>query len=502
VSQFIRSFTFFRTDSGNEYLFDDITGVVLQIPAEISSQVKNILLNSATPTNALEKIFKQEAKERNYVEIYKILETLIFNFGAFYRLPIKTSTSEIEEDTLSHMILREGLYELLLEVTNNCNFRCRYCVFGGNYKDFRTHGYSYMTLETAIKAIDLYFEYLRAGALLNPMREPIIAFYGGEPLLNFKLIEKCVEYINQTYSDEFSPRYTITTNASLVTKKIAEFLIKNDFDVFISVDGPQEEHDKNRILSNGRGTFDLVMRGIFNIKEAQRKYGSNKEYFALITYDPKSNLYDIAKFFDKESPIRPIFANPVRSMGTTYYLSFTEEDYMNHKKMLQELFKKFLNDSRNGHKSAFSEILFGGPGSLMFYRNLLSRKNPIAIFTSTCIPGFKLYVTTSGKIQVCERAPPTTIIGDVDKGLDFSAIKTLIQRYFKLIVDKCNYCGLAHSCARCFAYLNSEDCGLFKRWVIEGLKTAFTIYENNPEYFERRLSVLKEKGGIYAVEIL
>ncbi|WP_258084225.1 radical SAM protein [Thermococcus thermotolerans] len=502
MPHFVRSFTFFRTDSGNEYLFDDITGVVLQIPSEISSRIKHILFDSTTPTEALVGIHKEVTKENSYAGIYKILETLISNFRAFYRFPLEISISEIEEDTLRYGILRDGLYELLLEVTNNCNFRCRYCVFGGNYEDFRTHGYSFMTLEIATKAIDLYFHYLKEGAFLNPKREPTIAFYGGEPLLNFKIIEKCVNYTNHKYSDEFTPQYTITTNAALINKRIAEFLVKNDFDVSISLDGPKKEHDRNRILPNGRGTFDLVMRGISNLKEAQKKYGSKKEYFALVTYDLKSNLYNIAKFFDKESPIRPIFVNPVRSMGTTYYLLFTEEDYINHERMLRELFKKFLNESTSIHKSVFLEILFGGPGTLMFYRNALSRKNPTAIFTSTCIPGFKWYVNTNGKIQVCERAPSSTIIGDVNKGLDFSAIKTLIQRYSKLITDKCNYCSLAHSCARCFAYLGSEDCSLFKRWVIDGLKTAFTIYEKNPEYFERRLSILKEKGGVYELENL
>lgn len=503
MSEFVPSFTFFRTDSGNEYLFDDITGVVLQIPPGISSRIKNILINSATPSEALVKIRKEVMKENDYHEIYKILETLISHFGAFYRLPTKTNPLEIKEDTLRHTILRDGLYELLLEVTTNCNFRCRYCVFGGSYRDFRTHGYSYMTLETAMKGIDLYFEYLREGALFNPMREPTIAFYGGEPLLNFKLIEKCVEYMNRAYSDEFALRYTITTNASLINKRIAEFLVKNNFDVFISLDGPKNEHDRNRVLSNGRGTFDLVMRGISNLKEAQREYGSNKEYFALVTYDIKSNLYAISKFFDNESPIRPIFVNPVRPLGTTYYYKFTQEDYINHKRMLRELFRIFIMNSKsNDNKSIFTEILFGGPATLVFYRNMLNRKNPVAMFTSTCVPGFKLYITTSGKIQVCERASSTTVIGDVDKGLDFSAIKTLIQKYFKLIMDKCNYCGLAYSCARCFAYLNSEDCGLFKRWVIEGLKTAFTIYESNPKYFEKRLSLLKDEGGFYAAEIL
>ncbi|GAB6134718.1 radical SAM protein [Thermococcus prieurii] len=502
MNKFIPSFIFFKTDSGTEYLFDDVTGIVLQIPRDVISKLKHILFDSTTPFEALTNIKKALDRDNEYPGMWIVLETLISNFGAFYRPLLELSDFELDEDVLKYMVLRDGLYEMLLEVTNNCNFRCRYCVFGGNYKDFRTHGYSYMTLETAIKAIDLYFEYLTEGALLNPMREPTIAFYGGEPLLNFKLIEKCVEYMNQTYSDGFTLRYTITTNASLITKKIAEFLVKNDFDVAISLDGPQEEHNRNRTLANGRGTFDLVMRGISNLKKAQREYGSNKEYFALITYDTKSNLHNIAKFFDEDSPIHPVFASPVRPMGTTYYFQFTRKDYETHEKMLQELFKKFLDDSRNGHKSAFSEILFGGPGSLMFYRNMLSRKNPTVIFTSTCIPGFKWYVTTGGKIQVCERAPSSTIIGDVDKGLDFSAIKTLIQRYSKLIMDKCNYCGLAHSCARCFAYMDSEDCSLFKRWVIDGLKTAFTIYENNPEYFEKRLSVLNERGGIYVLEVL
>ncbi|WP_456395156.1 radical SAM protein [Thermococcus sp.] len=501
MSKVILSFTFFRTDSGNEYLFDDITGIVLQIPPEISQRIKHAL-NSTTPTEALARIRKEKVKDDQYHGIYEILETLISHFGAFYRFPFKPHSFEMNDDMLWYMVLRDGLYELLLEVTNSCNFRCKYCVFGGNYKEFRTHGHSSMSKETATKAIDLYFHYLEEGALLNPTREPTIAFYGGEPLLNFKLIERCVEYINYEYSHEFSPRYTITTNAALINKKIAEFLVKNDFDISISLDGPQNEHDRNRVLSNGRGTFDLVMRGISNLKEAQKNYGSTKEYFALITYDLKSNLKSIKKFFDEESPIRPIFANPVRSMGTTYYLSFTTNDYITHERMLRELFREFLEDNKNTAHSVFLEILFGGSGTLMFYRNILNRKNPSTIFTSTCIPGFKWYVTTDGKIQVCERAPSNTIIGNVNTGLDFPAIKILLQKYFKLIETRCNYCSLAHSCARCFAYLGSEDCNLFRSWVIEGLKTAFTIYENNPKYFERRLSVIKEKGGIYGLENL
>jgi len=496
MPRFVPTFIFFQTDSGNEYLFDDITGVVLQIPSEISSRIKRILLDSTTPTEALFKIHHEATVKTNYLEIYKILEILISRFGAFYRLPLEISQFDVNADELRYMILKNGLYELLLEVTNNCNFRCKYCVFGGHYKDFRVHGHEFMTKETALKAIDLYFDYLEEGALLNPRREPTIAFYGGEPLLNFRLIEECVNYVKE-HSGEFTPKYTITTNGSLINRKIAEFLVKNDFDISISLDGPKTEHDRNRVLPNGRGTFDLVMRGISNLKKAQKKYGSKKEYFALVTYDPRSNLFRVSQFFEKDSPIRPIFINPVRPVGTSYYSQFTMEDYLHHEKMLRELFKKFLE---NNNPPLFLDILFGGPASLMFYRNLLSRRNPIAMFTSTCIPGFKLYITTKGKIQVCERAPASTEIGDINNGLEFSKMKALIREYSKFIADKCNYCNLAHSCARCFAYLGSEECDTFKRWVVNGLETAFTIYETNPGYFEKRLLALKERGGFYELE--
>lgn len=81
-----------------------------------------------------------------------------------------------------------------------------------------------------------------------------IGFYGGEPLLNFELIERAVEYAKKLFGEDMS--FAITTNATLVNDKIAEYFAKNNFNIIISLDGPQEMHDANRLMVNGTGSFE------------------------------------------------------------------------------------------------------------------------------------------------------------------------------------------------------------------------------------------------------
>ncbi len=59
--------------------------------------------------------------------------------------------------SLKKYLYRNGFNELILEVTTSCNLRCKYCVFSGNYDGQRNHGSEKMELETAIKAIKIYF---------------------------------------------------------------------------------------------------------------------------------------------------------------------------------------------------------------------------------------------------------------------------------------------------------------------------------------------------------
>jgi uncharacterized protein len=162
-----------------------------------------------------------------------------------------------------HDCLQDKISGISLHVSHDCNMNCSYCyadagTFGGNQM--------LMTSEVMRKAIDFTF----AGS--GNTEEVRIAFFGGEPLLNFGLINDAV-----SYSKDRAAKYGkminfgMTTNATLLTKKIIDFLVKENFSMLFSIDGPSIIHNKMRKFKGGKGSHSQVLR---NIKEYMR-LGSN-----------------------------------------------------------------------------------------------------------------------------------------------------------------------------------------------------------------------------------
>ncbi len=93
-------------------------------------------------------------------------------------------------------------------------------------------------------------------------RKTRVTFFGGEPLLNIKAIEKVSEKL-KNIDYEFS----IVTNGSLLTENIADKLYNYGLRyVQITLDGPENVHDKRRYFDDGRGSFNIIMK---NLKYAQ-----------------------------------------------------------------------------------------------------------------------------------------------------------------------------------------------------------------------------------------
>lgn len=136
---------------------------------------------------------------------------------------------------------------ITLAVTESCNLRCSYC-----YEDFKTA--RNMTRETARGIIDKEF-----GALDND--EAIcLDFFGGEPFVNFELIEFVTDYIESKYSN-CSYILFATTNGTLVHGTIQEWLKGHEnFVCGLSLDGTKEMHDLNRDNSYDRIDVDFFAR--------------------------------------------------------------------------------------------------------------------------------------------------------------------------------------------------------------------------------------------------
>ncbi len=155
-------------------------------------------------------------------------------------------------DTLNAM--NPGL-SIMVVLNLDCNFACTYC-YEGEMK-----GKLYMSDETADRLVDFIKENF-------PERKKslLIDFYGGEPLLSvglIKRISRALKAFTETRGAAYS--FTLVTNGSLLTRRIAEELVPLGLTgVKITLDGPAEIHDRCRPFASGRGSFDTI---IGNIKE-------------------------------------------------------------------------------------------------------------------------------------------------------------------------------------------------------------------------------------------
>lgn len=146
---------------------------------------------------------------------------------------------------------------IILMVVQECNLRCVYCY--GNGGEYTNKGI--MSEKTAFDSVDF---------LINNSddEELFITFFGGEPLLNFKLIKEVVEYCKKREIDTRKKfRYSITTNGTLINKEIEEFLKDNKFIIQISIDGEKEKHNANRYDINGIGSYETVIKKTENLRK-------------------------------------------------------------------------------------------------------------------------------------------------------------------------------------------------------------------------------------------
>jgi uncharacterized protein len=146
------------------------------------------------------------------------------------------------------------LQTLVLNLTNQCNLSCEYCYEFGEDKVSTPEGKpKFMDFETAKSSVDFLLQQ-SAGR-----RHVHITFFGGETLMNFPLLKQVVGYANeQVQAQSRLVDFSLTTNATLLTPAIIEFLSENRIGVTVSMDGPKEMHDKLRVFANGRGSYDIV----------------------------------------------------------------------------------------------------------------------------------------------------------------------------------------------------------------------------------------------------
>lgn len=123
-------------------------------------------------------------------------------------------------------------------------------------EEFRGFGTKNLDFETAKKGIDFVLEEYKKDKFS-------LTFYGGEPLVNFGVMKKSIEYTQERYP-HLKLHIAFTTNLTLLTEEMVEFFrgLQNvSMDIMCSLDGPRELHNKYRCYKGGKGSFDDAVKG-------------------------------------------------------------------------------------------------------------------------------------------------------------------------------------------------------------------------------------------------
>jgi len=317
-------------------------------------------------------------------------------------------------------------------VGSSCNLNCLYC-YQASVRDKK--GIKIMPISLLGEIIP---QVLKLGKSIR------FLWHGGEPLLAGLDFFKEVVNLQQYYkkSDQVIENH-IQTNATLINKSVAEFLIVNNFHAGTSLDGPEEVHNLTR-----NGSFKKVIQGIRNIQEAGGEVG------IIITLNRHNVDYPVEIW---ENLIKP------KKLARSWDINICTPTEISHLEpspekalfFLKTLFDLWLeNDDPQIYIKTFWIIL----------RALLGgRTKDCAFEYNKC--RFFMAIDEDGNVYPCNRflKRPVAFLGDIH---DSSVSEILNNKETRIFYDRMS--RLKPECKSC-KWLNICGGGCpFQRWLSSG----------------------------------
>lgn len=409
------------------YAFNvESTGFLLHIPTsrvfrtdDITKNIVNLLTRRASEEVVIQKLKYKYKEEKIQETIQELRDAELI--GADHSIDAEIAQKAWQD--------KFKVNYLMLILVGDCNLRCSYC--------FADQGHfgnapGFMSWEVAKACVDFTFNEPGNG-LYN------ICFFGGEPLLNFPLIKKTVLYARKQFSRlSKNIEFSVTTNGTLLTDEICEFLNENQFGVLISIDGPQHIHDRWRRFKSGRGSHTTVAGNIQRMLSCWDIKGR------------KSNLMGRATVTSWEPDLTKIIPY-LEGLGVP--LVAAEPVSIS---PLEESSYALMGDSLEQYKLSFEKLV-------KFYRNKILVGKPCAFHVlrqslKNIFEGQQKYyhcgagrhfktVAPNGDIYPCQRLTgyKDYRMGSVFTGIDDSAVKEFLP---KLVTEKetCRSCWARFFC--------------------------------------------------------
>lgn len=322
---------------------------------------------------------------------------------------------------------------LALCITGNCNFACKYCY--ASELDNNVH----MSKEIVDKAISL---------AADNNEKFILQITGGEPLLNKPLLKYIV---NKIRIENIPAIIQIQTNCSLMDDDTARFLNENKVAIGVSIDGRPQINDQLRLLKNGKGATNDILRGLEILKRNNISVGLT----CVVTDNNVKYLDGLVEFAYYLGNIRVIGFDLLRAQGRGSLLKPPDEhellSSLKKVKLKHSLLQKLtgINIKLSQKERAQVQILNDDKSNFNH---------------CYAVRGEAAFVAPDGKIYACSSFIGNNefYLGDVYNGIDKEKVNSLCYR----IKESMHFCTQCDDFSVCGG-------GCFARWYGSGCSTEY-----------------------------
>ncbi len=197
---------------------------------------------------------------------------------------------------------------ITLEAVKSCNIACTHCYCDNN-----------LNTQMDDAGFDNVIEHIHRYISENPFEEIHFIWHGGEPLLRGAgFYRRAVKKIRRRFPEQ-RLRHIIQTNGLLIDDDFCRLFKEHNFDIGVSIDGPQDLHDKLRIDKGGQGTHTAVLDKI----DLLAKHGITPGFTMVVSRHCLGHAERVYEFFrDIGSGFRvnPILVSPNRLATQQYML--------------------------------------------------------------------------------------------------------------------------------------------------------------------------------------
>ena len=315
---------------------------------------------------------------------------------------------------------------LCLNIAHTCNLNCSYCFASqGKYHGER----ALMSYEVGKRALDFLIE--NSGSRRNLE----VDFFGGEPLMNFDVVKRLVEYARSIEKEKGKNfRFTLTTNGVLVDDDVIDFADREMSNVVLSLDGRKEVHDRYRVDYAGNGSWDKIVPKFQRFVEARG--GKNYYMRGTFTHANPDFLEDIKTMLDlgfSELSMEPVVA------ADDDPAALTEADKPIVMKQYEQLAELMLERDKEGKPFTFYHYMIDLKGGPCIYKRI-----------SGCGSGTEyMAVTPWGDLYPCHQfvGDEKFKLGDIWHGVDNTAVQDEFASCNVYAREECRDCWAKLYCS-------------------------------------------------------